>query len=151
MIEPVSAYGTRPPTELAHVQFCYTERCPVDSAAQANFENMLHADDTRVAQANNAGVAADLSNGNWVIQPGPAEALPPPSIGEVFVGELQEMREHWQGVQDSIHSAMDEGNLSLDQLMKLSMEFQQSSMMVTLLMNEATALTQEVSKLMRAS
>ncbi len=154
MIEPVSAYGARPQIELNAGHGCCVEPepNPADPAAKAQFEEMLQSDEIRVAQADNANVATEVNNTNgWVIQPGPAEALPPPTVGEVLKGELQDMRENWNDVRDKMELAQGDSNISIDGLMQLSMEFQHSSMMVTLLMNQATALTQEVSKLMRAS
>ena len=152
MIEPVTAVGARPTLEASDFQLHGHPDTAVDPTTQQEFEAMLNADDLRVAQVENTQAAVDLRPDNaWVLQPGPAEAPPPPTIGEVVSAELQDLRQGWQDLRADIVTAFEGDGMTIENLMKLQMEVQHSGIMVQMLLNEVSAFNQEVSKLMHAN
>ncbi len=151
MIEPVTALGARPMVEIADLQFQGSTQPTIDPAKQQEFEAMLGTEEVVVAQADGATHGVNATVDNWVVQPGPAEAVPVPTIGEYVSEELQGFRQEWLELRANMNDAVNGGNLSLDQMMQMSMEMQHSSVMIQLLINQVTAVNQEISKLMRAS
>ena len=155
MVDPVAAVGTRHSGEVT-VDFGPQGQDfgagPVDPADQRQFEAMLDADGLRVAQADNVHPVVDAGRPDnaWVVQPGPAEAAPPPTMVEAATSELQDLRDKW----NELRTQMDEvnkGDIPLEEAFRLSMEFQHSSVMIQLLLNQVTSFNQEIGKLMRAS
>ncbi|MCP4979279.1 MAG: hypothetical protein GY935_02160 [Gammaproteobacteria bacterium] len=154
MIEPVGAIGVRPETTATDFQALANNPGLVDPATAESFEVMVSGDNLRVAQAGDAlppATVTDVTAGNqWVVQPGPAEAIPKPTFIESISGELQDIRQGWLDVRADMQSAFESDPTILD-VMRLQMDLQHSTNMTQLLVNTVSAFNQEIGKLMRAS
>ena len=168
MIDPVSANGVQPARELYDLSTVDTGPGQVATADQQRFEALLGPDRTspvdgqtvRVAQAEDVqtdGVrAADVQAADdtvWFKEPTaetPQQPLPP-TIGESVLNGLEHLRNSWRDTANNLQVAVNQPEFQPADLMKIQFEVQHTAVVTSLVVNEVTALDQEVSQLMKAS
>ncbi len=147
MIDPVSANSIRPPGELYDRQAMDMGPGQVTAADQQRFEAALGTggDDIRVAQVD----AGDI----WVNQPVATDGQPPlpPTLGDSILNGLESFRGSWQGTMSEIQQAVSQDRMDPATLMSLQFQVQHTAVVTTLVINEVTALDQEVTQLLKAS
>ena len=150
-LSPIYVAGDAPNAELGQRH--------VDPSLSTRFEELLMADDLRVAEANkamepglrgNASVEGAIADG-WVKPlPGPAEAVPAPTVMDSMAETIQTIREDWMSMRSEMADARVMEEYSTEQLLRMLADVSQTSLTVNLLVQEMSAFNQSVNQLMKA-
>ena len=154
MIDPVSAYGVRPPHELYDRQPVETglgqevmpeHQARFEAALGINGPDRVDGTEMKVVQADGGDV--------WIAQPPAAEAQTPPptSLGDSILNGLENLRGSWRETMADINQLAADPQLDMAQMMKLQFQVQHTAVMTQMVLNEVKSIDQEVNKLLTAS
>lgn len=162
MIEPVMATGAGSASGMAGDLWSGAQgggaNGDVDQALAHRFEEMLAAGPAdaqvhfaqAVPSAQEVGVTNAIQEG-WVQPlPGPAEAIPMPSFTEIIADQMQSVRQDWNHLQSEFANMRLNDDISLEQIIPLTMEMTHVNVTMNLMMQEISSFSSAMQQLMKA-
>jgi len=153
MIDPISASGVKPPDQLFNLAAADMGPGQVTAADQHRFEAALGTDGVTATDGEGIRAGQVEAGDIWLKQPvaGDVQAPLPPTLGDSILNGLESFRGSWQGTMSEIQAAVSQDSMDPATLMSLQFQVQHTAVVTTLVINEVTALDQEITQLLKAS
>ena len=151
MVDPVSAAGVRPPQELYNLDPVSMGPGEVSPADQQRFEALSSPEGPAAADGGNMTVA-QASEDFWVRQPVATEPeVPPPTLGETILDGLDNLRNGWSDIATEVQATVDSPGFDPADLMNLQWQVQHTGLVMTMVVNEISALDTEIGTLLKTA